>query len=114
MPEAPRDSRSELDELDEVFRALAHPARRQALMVIHFRGGRVNAGDIAKRFSCSWPTMTRHLGVLRDAGLVHVTQSGRDRFYELDRERIQRVVGDWIGWFSEATPESTPPSREER
>ncbi len=100
MPNEIKSPISDLEEIDQVFKALAHPARRQVLLALHFRGGCVRAGDIASRFSCTWPTMTRHLGVLRDANLVQVTKRGRERFYELDRERLQRVVGDWTAWFS--------------
>ena len=61
---------------EKVFAALAHPQRRQILLVIHFRGGTMTAGQIADRFSCSWPTTTRHLRALESAGLVRVRKSG--------------------------------------
>ncbi|MBW2242002.1 MAG: helix-turn-helix transcriptional regulator [Deltaproteobacteria bacterium] len=89
----------ELDEQDGVFSALAHPARRQILLVLHARGSRVRAGEIAERFACSWPTTTRHLGVLRQAGLVRVEREGRERFYALDPMRLNRVVGGWLESF---------------
>jgi DNA-binding transcriptional ArsR family regulator len=76
------------------------------LLVPHFRGGEVGAGDIASRCACSWPTTTRHLKVLREAGLVSVSSRGRERFYRLERERLRRVVGDWLAWFDEP-PEPT-------
>ena len=52
--------------LDAVVAALAHPARRQILLTIHFRG-EATAGEIAGRFAHKWPTTTRHLRVLEDA-----------------------------------------------
>ena len=94
-----RDGIAELDELERVMSALAHPSRRQILLVLHARGDRVNAGEIARRFSCSWPTTTRHLRVLQEAGLVRVEKEGRERFYELDRRRLRRVVGGWLEHF---------------
>ena len=97
-----RDAKSELEELDAVFRALAHPARRQILLALQFRGGEVNAGDIAKRFSCSWPTVTRHLRVLEEAELVRVIPRGRERCYQLQRERLRLIVGGWLRWFQES------------
>ncbi len=57
------------------------------------------AGDIAARFGCSWPTTTRHLGVLRDAGLIDVVRAGRQRLYRLNRDRMVSVVGDWLKNF---------------
>jgi DNA-binding transcriptional ArsR family regulator len=47
----------------------------------------------------SSPTTTRHLGVLRDAGLVTIRESGRERIYRLERDRLRAVVGDWLAWF---------------
>jgi DNA-binding transcriptional ArsR family regulator len=60
----------------------------------------MGAGDIASRFACSWPTTTRHLGVLCDAGLVRVERRGRERIYALDRELLQRVAGGWLAYFA--------------
>jgi DNA-binding transcriptional ArsR family regulator len=91
-----RDGLAELDEIDRVFAALAHASRRQILGVLRARGGRVRAGDIARRFACSWPTTTRHLRVLEDAGLVRVEQEGRERWYVLEAKRLQRVAGSWL------------------
>ncbi len=94
--EAARDGIAEVEELEAVFRALAHPSRRHVLMVLHARGDRVPARDIARRFSCSWPTTTRHLRVLEEAGLVSVHRRGRERHYQLEGERLRRVVGGWL------------------
>jgi DNA-binding transcriptional ArsR family regulator len=98
---APRGAARELEDLEVVFKALAHASRRQILLVLHFRGGEMSAGDIAGRFACSWPTTTRHLGVLRDAGLVTIRESGRERIYRLERDRLRAVVGDWLAWFDQ-------------
>ncbi len=84
---------------DRAFAALAHASRRQILLVLHFRGGRMSAGAIAERFGCSWPTTSRHLAVLLDAGLVAAEKHGRERTYVLQRKRLQAVLGDWLGWF---------------
>jgi DNA-binding transcriptional ArsR family regulator len=94
-----RDGLAELEAQDAVFAALAHASRRHILVVLQARGGRVRAGDIASRFACSWPTTTRHLRVLEDAGLVSVEQEGRERFYVLERERLRAVAGDWLKNF---------------
>ena len=56
------------------------------------------SGDIADRFSCSWPTTTRHLKVLEKAGLVQVTREGREQIYEINRNRLE-VAKKWLGWF---------------
>ena len=96
-PKSPAEER--LETLTAVFQALAHPARRQILMTIHLRGGSVAAGDIAARFAHSWPTTTRHLGVLEASGLLEVKQEGRARIYSVRLERLA-VVKEWMAWFS--------------
>ena len=85
-----------LGELDVVFGALAHPTRREILLVLHDRGGEIAAGELAARFEQSWPTTTRHLTVLVDAGLVTVRKSGRGRLYRMDRDRLVGGLGLWL------------------
>jgi DNA-binding transcriptional ArsR family regulator len=89
-----------LAEIDKVFSALAHPSRRQILLVLHFRGGEMTAGEIAGRFECTWPTTTRHLRQLEEAGLVRVEKRGRERVYRLDAAALSRVTSDWLRSFS--------------
>lgn len=90
-----------LADLETVFSALAHEQRRHILLTLKFRGGGMTAGDIADRFACSWPTTTRHLRVLEDAGLVTVEKRGRERFYKLQVGRLREVTGDWLKWFAD-------------
>lgn len=92
---------AELEEFDAVFSALAHEARRRVLVVLLGRKGEMTAGQIVERFNCSWPTMTRHLSVLEEAGLIRVEKIGRERHYILNRQKLQRVVGGWLKWFQE-------------
>jgi DNA-binding transcriptional ArsR family regulator len=91
----------ELARAEAVFAALAHEQRRQILLVLRFRGGRMTAGEIADRFACSWPTTTRHLKVLIAAGLVRVERQGRERHYEVDERLLKDTVGGWLKWFAE-------------
>lgn len=93
----------ELKDLEIVFRALGHATRRHILIVLNARGGNMTAGDIAKRFSCSWPTTSRHLRVLEAAGLVRVERRGREWGYVLDPARLRQVVGGWLRWFEPLT-----------
>lgn len=86
----------DLDELEAVFGALDHAARRHILQVLHARHGEMTAGELAARFSHSWPTTTRHLSVLVAAGLVHVVRQGRERHFALDRERLRRPLDLWL------------------
>lgn len=96
---ARRDGIAEVRAIEDVFHALAHASRRQILLVLHARGDRLSAGDIARRFACSWPTTSRHLKVLQDAGLVSVEKEGRERFYRLETGLLDRVAGGWLRHF---------------
>ena len=58
----------------------------------------MTAGEIAGRFSCAWPTTTRHLKVLETAGLFNHEKVGRTRVYRLCRGRLG-LVREWLGWF---------------
>lgn len=78
----------------DVFSALADPTRRQMLdlLVRHERA----AGELGQAFpSISQPGISRHLRVLREAGLVRVRQDRRRRFYSLRSERLAEVDA-WI------------------
>ena len=85
-----------LADTDAVFGALSHASRRHILLVLHYRGGEMPAGEIAGRFDCTWPTTTRHLSVLVDAGLVEKHQKGRQRIYKLNRKRLREVTSSWL------------------
>ena len=103
------NAEEKLAALTAILNALAHPARRQILMTIHFRGGEMSAGDIAARFRHSWPTTTRHLRVLEDAGLVTATQNGRVRTYRVRLEQLE-LIPEWLGWFAKES-KPRPPRR---
>lgn len=92
------DPRGRLEAVEAVFSALAHPARRQILMTVHFWGGAMAAGQIAKRFGCAWPTTTRHLRVLEKAGLLSQKKVGRSRLYRLEQSRV-KLARDWLAWL---------------
>jgi len=90
---------AELDDFDAVFGALAHRSRRTILAVIHARGGEMTSGAIAARFEHSWPTISQHLRVLEQAGLVTVELRGREHVYRLQADRLHEVAGGWLSHF---------------
>lgn len=104
---APPPGIADLQALESVFGALAHQSRRTILLVLLARGGEMTSGDIAARFDCSWPTTTRHLRILQDAGLVRVVLRGRQRVYRLDAGRLRAVAGGWLARFE--PPPAGPP-----
>ncbi|HEY4221652.1 MAG TPA: metalloregulator ArsR/SmtB family transcription factor, partial [Myxococcota bacterium] len=84
---------------DDVFTALAHEARRQILITLHFESDEMTAGEIASMFAHAWPTTTRHLQVLEAAGLIAHEKRGRERVYRLVPKRLE-LARDFLTWFS--------------
>jgi len=72
------------------------------LLVVWFRGGAMSAGDIAARFSHSWPTTSRHLRVLEQAGLLEQEKDGRTRLYRVRTDKLD-VLRRWLSWFDPAS-----------
>jgi len=72
------------------YRALADPTRRQILKLL--REGDLPAGAIAEQFEMSWPSVSRHLGVLASAGLVQATRHGQQLVYSLTTSVLADIV----------------------
>jgi DNA-binding transcriptional ArsR family regulator len=83
-----------------VFRALADPRRRQILQDL--RDGELSAGDIASRFPISGPSVSRHLSILKGAGLITERREANRILYSLARDRLALCVG---GFLSAVCPE---------
>lgn len=77
----------------QTFKALSDPTRREILQLL--QNGSLAAGDIAAKFQVSGATISHHLSVLRDAGLILDEKRGKYIYYELNMS----VVDEIIGWF---------------
>lgn len=77
-----------------VFRALADSTRRQILEEL--RSGELPAGEIAARFPISGPSISRHLGVLKVAGLIRERRVANKIFYSLVEERLALCLGRFL------------------
>ncbi len=77
-----------------VFRALADPTRRQILQDLG--DGELAAGEIAGRFAISGPSVSRHLAVLKAAGLVRDRRDGNRILYALEPDRLALTVGSFL------------------
>jgi len=82
------------DDQSSVFRALADPTRRQILQDL--RDGELAAGEIASRFPISGPSISRHLSVLKAAGLVEERREANRIYYSLVDERLAVSVGNFL------------------
>lgn len=76
-----------------VFRAIADPTRREILGLL--RGGRQTVGAIAGNFRVSRPAISKHIRLLRAAGLIVTHQDGTARICELNAKPLQ-AVNDWL------------------
>jgi DNA-binding transcriptional ArsR family regulator len=80
--------------VDQVAGAIADPVRREILQML--RDQPLSAGQIAGHFKISRPAVSRHLRVLREAGLVRGTADGRRRVYTLVTAPLDELAG-WLG-----------------
>jgi DNA-binding transcriptional ArsR family regulator len=78
------------------FNAIAEPRRREILNYLAMRERPV--GDIVAELELAQPSVSKHLRVLRDVGLVDIRRDGRQIFYRTNAERI-RPVHEWASRF---------------
>jgi|SRR5687768_17342823 len=90
MPRAPTTA--------DVFNAIAEPRRRQIVEVLARRGA-LAVGTLVATLALPQPAVSKHLGVLRQVGLVAVKQQGKQRLYNLQAEKL-KPVHDWVQAFA--------------
>src|ERR1700751_1702415 len=88
---------------DAVFRAIADPTRREILKLL--RHGRLTVGEIAANFRTSRPAISKHLRLLRSAGLVVSHKDGTASICGLNAEPL-RTVNEWLQDYREFWSES--------
>mgnify|MGYP002542313864 CR=1 FL=1 len=76
-----------------VFKALADPTRREILALLSTRD--MAAGEIAAHFNLSWPSISHHLSILKQAGLIVCNRSGQSMIYALNTAMFQKITA-WI------------------
>jgi DNA-binding transcriptional ArsR family regulator len=82
--------------MDAVLQALSDPSRRIVLDTL--AGGPATAGELAALLPIARPGVSRHLRVLREAGLVEVRQQAQRRVYSLRPEPLAEV-SEWLGGY---------------
>jgi len=88
--------------MPDIFAVIADGTRRDILTVLldahvsaDSRTGDVSVGEMVTALGLSQPTVSKHLRVLRDAGLVHVREDGQHRYYGIEIGPLE-VVDDWL------------------
>lgn len=82
--------------LSLTFKALADPTRRRILHLLQERD--LSAGDIADQFAITKPSISHHLSLLKQAGLVVDTRKGQSIVYSLNATVFQEVLGWALGF----------------
>ena len=88
---------------DGIYKALSDPTRRQILRLLG-SAGELKAGDIARQFDMTAPSISHHFNVLKAAGLIYSRREGQQILYSLNTTVIQ----DALAWVMELTHKSSP------
>ena len=75
--------------METALKALSDPGRRRILTLV--RDEERSAGEIAAEFTVTWPAVSQHLRVLKDAGLVTERREGAKRLYRARPEGLREV-----------------------
>ena len=76
--------------LQHTLKALSDPVRRDILNML--KSGRMSAGDISGHFDITGAAISRHLSVLRDAGLIRDCREGKFIFYEINTSVLEETI----------------------
>ena len=95
--------------LDKVFEALSSTVRRKILAYLSATD--LTAGEIAARFEISKPSVSKHLSILENAGLVRGDKRGQFIHYSLVRDNLVNTLN---GYVQEVCPVSKPLKRESK
>ena len=78
----------------KTFKALSDPTRREILRLL--RNGELSAGDLSSHFSSTGATISHHLSILREAGLILDEKRGKYIYYELNLSVLDELMGFMI------------------
>lgn len=92
---------SEEDTIDAGLKAVSDSTRRGILGLL--KGRQLSVLEIAEEFPMSRPAISKHLRILKEAGLVLETPSGRQRLYSLECAPLERMAG-WFARFNGTGP----------
>ena len=86
-----------MTEINRVYKALADPTRRRVLALLRERD--MTAGELAAQFDLSWPTMSGHFTVLRDADLISADKTGTSITYHLNVSVLEEAMAALMETF---------------
>jgi ArsR family transcriptional regulator len=83
--------------MGDVFKALASEPRRRILN--HLAGGPMTVGEVAEKFDMELPSISKHLSVLREAGLVRAQKRGQHILYFLAGDHVANALYSFLSPF---------------
>jgi DNA-binding transcriptional ArsR family regulator len=87
--------------MDEVFKALADPTRRELLDRLRADNGQT-LNELCDRLAMSRQAVSKHLAILEDANLVATVRRGREKLHYLNPVPIGEIYDRWIGKYEKA------------
>ena len=88
---------------NEAFKALADPHRRKILQLL--RGGELSAGELARHFDMSKPSMSHHFAVLKSADLISARREGQNIYYALNTTVVEDLLAIIWDLFARSSPD---------
>ena len=76
--------------LQNTLKALSDPIRREILNLL--KAGRLSAGEICDHFDVTGASISRHLSVLKEAGLIRDTREGKFIYYDLNASVLEEIL----------------------
>ena len=83
---------------NDTFKALADPNRRQ--IIRYLKQGSMTAGEIAEKFNISKPSISHHLNILKQAGLIDDVRNGQNIVYSLNTSVFEEVMRMLLDFFA--------------
>jgi len=81
------------------FRALGDPARQKMLALLE-DGGEMCVAVVARHFTMTQPSVSHHLRILKDAGLVTAEKRGKEVYYRIEPSELRRCCGAFFANFA--------------
>lgn len=84
--------------MSKAFKALSDETRREILKLLNKQD--MNAGEISNHFNMSKPSISKHLDILRETGLISSEKKGQFVIYSINTSIIQEILGNFLEIFT--------------
>jgi len=92
-----------MSDLVRAFRALGDPTRQKMLAVLE-KDGELCVSEVARHFTMAQPSISHHLRILREAGLVMASKRGKEIYYAINPDELGRCCGVFFDKFACCRP----------